>query len=213
MARLADERLSPAARLGVAADLAGSSTAAYKEFRRAFAAGPSDELVARIRSELLPLIRGRHPRPRSSGRARYQRLHVGETDIGHFIAHASGGPPDINFFHQERRLNRGWSEEGRKYRRMERYPAEHPGTFHFTRAIYEAESPIPRYLELGVLLRRDEAERIANESREDRNLSLCFPKRSAGHLRLAWWIGVFDNKPASGPECGSGTERQRGGST
>jgi hypothetical protein len=52
-------------------------------------------------------------------------------DRGHFISHAAGGDLDINLFPQRRELNRGWSEEGKLYRKMERLTA-HPGTFHFT---------------------------------------------------------------------------------
>ncbi len=34
-------------------------------------------------------------------------------DKGHFIAHYSGGPIDINLFPQHRDVNRGWSSQGR----------------------------------------------------------------------------------------------------
>jgi hypothetical protein len=41
-------------------------------------------------------------------------------DRGHFLGHASGGELDINLFPQRRELNRGWSEEGKEFRGMER---------------------------------------------------------------------------------------------
>jgi len=56
---------------------------------------------------------------------------VAETrDKGHFIAHCiGGGGLEVNVFSQDRKLNRGWSHQGRTYRRMETYCRDHPGTF------------------------------------------------------------------------------------
>lgn len=73
-------------------------------------------------------------------------------DKGHFLGHASGGILDINLFPQRRELNRGWSDEGKRFRAMERYVAEHPGTFFYHRPLYDSESWIPCRLEYGVLL-------------------------------------------------------------
>lgn len=75
-------------------------------------------------------------------------------DRGHFIAHASGGPLDINLFHQAAPLNRGRSAEGKTYRAMERYCAAHEGTFLFSRPLYDDATARPAAIELG-LLRRD----------------------------------------------------------
>jgi hypothetical protein len=72
-------------------------------------------------------------------------------DKGHFLGHASGGELDINLFPQRRELNRGWSEEGKEFRGMERYVAEHPGTFFYHRPIYNDETWVPQLLEYGVL--------------------------------------------------------------
>ena len=72
-------------------------------------------------------------------------------DKGHFLGHASGGILDINLFPQRRELNRGWSEEGKKFREMERHVAEKPDTFFYHRPIYDDDSWIPKYLEYGVL--------------------------------------------------------------
>ena len=74
-----------------------------------------------------------------------------KADKGHFLGHASGGILDINLFPQRRELNRGWSEEGKRFRSMERYVAEHPGTFFYHRPIYNDETWIPDRLEYGVL--------------------------------------------------------------
>ena len=77
---------------------------------------------------------------------------VGATrDKGHFIAHCIGGGLDINVFSQDRKLNRGWSPQGKVYRKMERYCQEHPGTFCFSRPIYADGSSVPRWLEFGLL--------------------------------------------------------------
>jgi hypothetical protein len=72
-------------------------------------------------------------------------------DKGHFLGHASGGELDINLFPQRRELNRGWSEEGKEFRSMERYVAQHPGTFFYHRPIYNDETWVPQLLEYGVL--------------------------------------------------------------
>ena len=50
-----------------------------------------------------------------------------ERDKGHFMAHCIGGGLDVNVFSQERRLNRGWSPQGKIYRQMETYCYEQPG--------------------------------------------------------------------------------------
>ncbi len=73
-------------------------------------------------------------------------------DKGHFLGHASGGILDINLFPQRRELNRGWSDEGKRFRAMERYVAEHRGTFFYHRPLYDSENWIPCRLEYGVLL-------------------------------------------------------------
>jgi hypothetical protein len=72
-------------------------------------------------------------------------------DKGHFIARCIGGRLDLNVFSQDRKLNRGWSPQGKIYRQMERYCQEHPGTFCFSRPIYRDSSSVPRWLEFGVL--------------------------------------------------------------
>jgi hypothetical protein len=77
-------------------------------------------------------------------------------DKGHFIAHCIGGGLDVNVFSQDRKLNRGWSLQGRVYRQMERHCQEHPSTLCFSRPVYADNSSVPRWLEFG-LLREDEA--------------------------------------------------------
>lgn len=86
-------------------------------------------------------------------------------DRGHFLGHASGGILDINLFPHRRELNRGWSAEGKRFRKMERHVAEHPGTFFYHRPLYDDETWIPNLLEYGVLV--DDAE---------------------------WWVDIFRNK-------------------
>jgi len=72
-------------------------------------------------------------------------------DRGHFISHLAGGSLDVNLFPQKRELNRGWSEEGKLFRRMEKYAAERSDTFCFARPIYHDLSCCPTILEYGVL--------------------------------------------------------------
>jgi hypothetical protein len=74
-----------------------------------------------------------------------------ERDKGHFMAHCIGGGLDVNVFSQERRLNRGWSPQGKIYRQMENYCYQQPGTFCFSRPIYADGSGVPRWLEFGLL--------------------------------------------------------------
>ena len=76
-------------------------------------------------------------------------------DRGHFLGHASGGILDINLFPQRRELNRGWSPEGKRFRRMERHVAEHVGTFFYHRPFYDDETWIPQCLQYGVLVEDD----------------------------------------------------------
>lgn len=86
-------------------------------------------------------------------------------DKGHFLGHASGGSLDINLFPQRRDLNRGWSEQGKRYRAMERYVAEHSGTFFYHRPIYDDDTWLPDKLEFAI---------HTNER--------------------GWWVDVFNNK-------------------
>jgi hypothetical protein len=72
-------------------------------------------------------------------------------DRGHFVAHSAGGQLDMNLFPQRRDLNRGWSCQGKQYRGMERYLADHPGTFFYHRPIYADETWVPTELELAIL--------------------------------------------------------------
>ena len=73
-------------------------------------------------------------------------------DRGHFLGHASGGILDINLFPQRRDLNRGWSREGKQFRRMERYVTNHHGTFFYHRPLYDDDTWIPHLLEYGLLI-------------------------------------------------------------
>jgi hypothetical protein len=69
-------------------------------------------------------------------------------DNGHFMSHLSGGSIDLNLFPQRRDVNRGWSE-WRRYRDMERFVCNNPGTFAFSRPIYDDLTIVPSQLEYG----------------------------------------------------------------
>ncbi|HCU36151.1 MAG TPA: hypothetical protein DGT21_12100 [Armatimonadetes bacterium] len=73
-------------------------------------------------------------------------------DRGHFISHVAGGSLDVNLFPQTRAVNRGWSETGKLFRKMERYAADRPGTFCFARPVYRDLSCCPAIVEYGVLM-------------------------------------------------------------
>jgi len=74
-----------------------------------------------------------------------------DTDKGHFIGHSLGGHLDENIFPQRTDINRGHSERGKVYRKMEQYCANNEGTFCFSRPIYCDFSTRPFMLEYGVL--------------------------------------------------------------
>ena len=86
-------------------------------------------------------------------------------DRGHFLSHASGGELDLNLFPQRRDLNRGWSADGKNFRQMEKYVADHLGTFHYHRPVYDDATWIPASLDYGVPV--DDSD---------------------------WWVAVFANK-------------------
>jgi hypothetical protein len=80
-----------------------------------------------------------------------EELEGSARDDGHFMARSIGGGIDVNLFSQDRLLNRGWSSQGKLYRRMEKYCREQEGTFCFSRPIYTDGSNVPRWLEFGGL--------------------------------------------------------------
>jgi hypothetical protein len=81
-----------------------------------------------------------------------EHLAIAEHDNGHLIAHCIGGSGiNVNVFSQDRSLNRGRSAQGKIYRQMETYCYEQPGTFCFSRPLYNDASNVPRWLEFGVL--------------------------------------------------------------
>jgi hypothetical protein len=84
-------------------------------------------------------------------------------DRGHLIPHLSGGEFGPNIFRQDRALNRGWSDEGRRFRALEREAAASPGTFYFGHLLYQDDTAYPMAIEIGIL--RDatlHAERFQN---------------------------------------------------
>lgn len=92
--------------------------------------------------------------PRDARRTRIElseELEGTQRDDGHFMARSIGGGLDVNLFSQNRLLNRGWSPQGKVYRRMEKYCREQQGSFCFSRPIYDDGSNVPRWLEFGVL--------------------------------------------------------------
>lgn len=115
------------------------------------------------RVALVYALSARQPKARDAGRIRgfpdvnvpaqnAQRGQAFLADKGHFLGHASGGGLDINLFPHRHELNRGWSQEGGLFRRMERHVAKHSGTFFYHRPQYEDETWVPHLLEYGVLV-------------------------------------------------------------
>jgi hypothetical protein len=71
-------------------------------------------------------------------------------DRGHLIALASGGGENVNLVPQATRLNRGWSDAGRRWRALERICARSSGVFLFVTVSYEDVSDIPSSFEFFV---------------------------------------------------------------
>jgi len=87
-------------------------------------------------------------------------------DKGHFISHKLGGDINWNLFPQLRKVNRGWSAAGKRFREMEKFCQSHPGIFFFSRPLYSNFTSRPSALEYGILM-------------ED----------------LSFWVEIFSNVP------------------
>lgn len=75
----------------------------------------------------------------------------GNTGEERMMGRALGGGRTLNLFPLRRDLARERSADGRTFRAMERYCAEHPGMFCFSRPIYDSRSWWPSAIEHGVL--------------------------------------------------------------
>jgi hypothetical protein len=73
-------------------------------------------------------------------------------DRGHLIPHLSGGEFGPNIFRQYRALNRGWSDQGKLYRALEREAARLPGALYFGHLLYADDTAYPKQIEIAVLL-------------------------------------------------------------
>lgn len=158
---------------------------------------PSDHLLEMVEHYVCPLIDNGQGRPRNNQAQRRMRSVRSDKypyDIGHFLPHSVGGPKDINLFVQERRLNRGWSEQGKRYRWIEKVVFSHPGTFFFVRPVYGDLSPIPQYLEWGVLLNDDLVAKLSMEIERMPGLHLICPG-DVKHCgpKLSLLLSVFKN--------------------
>ena len=71
-------------------------------------------------------------------------------DRGHLIPHLSGGEFGPNIFRQDRALNRGWSDAGKRYRALEREAAS-TGAFYFGHLINIDTTDYPSAIETGLL--------------------------------------------------------------
>jgi hypothetical protein len=114
---------------------------------------PFDQTITdRVIGVLGMSSRGQQPREGTRIRIELTEEFEGtRRDDGHFMARSIGGGLDVNLFSQERLLNRGWSQQGKIYRRMEKYCREQEGTFCFSRPIYTDGTNVARWLEFGVL--------------------------------------------------------------
>ncbi len=73
-------------------------------------------------------------------------------DKGHLASHGQGGFEDgLNLFPQRPDINRGHKCADPRYREMERYCSDNPGTFFFSRVIYDDDTWVPAEVEYGIL--------------------------------------------------------------
>jgi hypothetical protein len=72
-------------------------------------------------------------------------------DKGHFISHKIGGMLDQNLFPQKSEVNQGRSEDGKRYRNIERFCERNEGIFMFSHPVYQDASWIPAEIEIGFL--------------------------------------------------------------
>jgi hypothetical protein len=86
-----------------------------------------------------------------SWRDRFFETYGDEYDRGHFISHLQGGGLDVNLFPQLTAINRGRGPDGAAYRAMEMACAAHPGSFCFSRPIYNDITWVPFEVEYGIL--------------------------------------------------------------
>ena len=68
-------------------------------------------------------------------------------DRGHLVAMATGGGENVNLVPQARRLNRGWSDAGRRWRALERICAANDSVYLFVTVLYDDLSDIPSAFE------------------------------------------------------------------
>ena len=197
LASTSQARLTAAELRVVARALSALTSRPLQTLRKKVVSSLEDDTIAGFEHHILPLPFVRQPPPRYSKGSRHLRRGLGwKMDLGHFIPHSAGGPVDINLFLQDRYLNRGWSRQGRAYRLMERYLADHPGLFHFTRALYDEDTWIPRYLEMGILATREQAEELVHEVDWYEGFYLCCHPETEVRTSLVWCIGLFDNRPS-----------------
>jgi hypothetical protein len=72
-------------------------------------------------------------------------------DRGHLIAMSMGGGDYVNLVPQDPRLNRGWSEAGRRWRSLERAVTADPGALVFVAVHYDNLTDIPDWFGYAVV--------------------------------------------------------------
>jgi hypothetical protein len=80
---------------------------------------------------------------RQRGHPLSQRLRDAGYERGHLIAYKAGGGMDANLFAQARRLNRGWSEQGKRFVALEHMARNCPGCWVMHELIYTQDGPVP----------------------------------------------------------------------
>lgn len=97
-------------------------------------------------------------------------------DRGHLVALATGGGENVNLLPQATRLNRGWSDEGRRWRALERTCASREGVRLFIAVTYADVNDVPSAFEVRVQV-PGETEVIEHFTNADRQSGSREPKK------------------------------------
>ena len=158
---------------------------------------------------------GRPQPPATDRDAAYQRGYpVPESwagrrvDRGHFLPYSGGGLYGPNLYVQDRALNRGWSRDGRAYRRLERLAVEgEPEAVMFARPHYVDDSAVPATIDIGVIAGdglqvqrfRNRFDRVATAGLDPLDVALCGATDAQ--------VGALGEGPSASCSNGSGTQR------
>ena len=87
-------------------------------------------------------------------------------DRGHLISLAMGGGENVNLVPQASRLNRGWSEQGKRWRALERLAERTVDLFVYIEVLYDDLTDVPSGFTYRIF---DNGEQVADETFRNRD--------------------------------------------